>query len=173
MIPDIEVQLQVAIKSLKDNVAPAVDKQNSLAQEQMHLSLATIEIALKHLPLVHGYVRKDIGEHIAIAKKLTDVCSREEDKSLLRQGIAAAESALNNPELGFVQLQAAARELREKIGITIIECSATADAPAVEKTVLDMCGTTMGIARAWTKPHGFEPNPADVVDLEVQLGFAD
>ncbi|MGD9660383.1 MAG: hypothetical protein AB7U63_03845 [Porticoccaceae bacterium] len=172
MIPDIEVQLQVAIKSLKDNVAPAVDKENSLAQEQMHLSLATIEIALKHLPLVHAYARKDIRENLAIADNLVAVCSREEDKAILRAGITAAQNALGNSELGFVQLQAAARELREKIGIVIIECSSTADAPAVEKLVLDMCGSTLAMARAWTKPHGFEPNPADVVDLEIQLGMA-
>ena len=63
MIPDIEVQLQAVIKSLKDNVLPAIDAENALAQQQIQLSLATLGIALEHMPLVHSVARKDIESH--------------------------------------------------------------------------------------------------------------
>lgn len=168
MIPDIQTQLKIAIKSIKDNVAPAVDPDNRLAQEQLFLSLATLDIALSHLPDVHQYVRKDIAEHVALANTLTGLCSDASGASLQAAAVSAADD-LQNPELGFTQLQARARALRDVIGAEIAEAATTEAAEAVEKAVLLASEAAISRGRAWNKPMGFEPKPDDVEDLAAQL----
>src|SRR3546814_19527781 len=51
MIPDLDLQLQVVIKALKDTVMPAVDPAHRMAIEQLGLSIATISLVRARLPL--------------------------------------------------------------------------------------------------------------------------
>jgi hypothetical protein len=170
MIPDIDVQLQVIIKSLKDNVLPAVDSANQLAQQQIQLSLAALEITRNHLPLVHALMRRDIAEHIAVAEKLQAVCLDKPSLDALADAIGRAQAALADPALGFIQLQEEARLLREGVGAAITNNADTPQAEAVEKVILQTSTTPMMLGRAWNKPMGFEPDPRAVPDLAEQLG---
>ena len=171
MIPDIEVQLQVIIKSLKDNVVPAIDSENQLAQQQIQLSLAALEITLGHLPMAHSVMRKDLSAHINVAEKLSEVCIDEPSLKGLAAAIQLAEHALSDPSNGFVQLQQQARLLRNTIGAAISSNAETEQAQAVERVVLETSDATLMLGRAWNKPMGFEPDPNAVEELSSQLGF--
>lgn len=170
MIPDIDVQLQVIIKSLKDNVLPAVDSGNQLAQQQIQLSLAALDITRNHLPLVHSLMRRDIAEHITVAEKLQAVCVDQPSLAALCDAIGQAQAALADPALGFIQLQEQARLLREGVGAAITNNADSPQAEAVERVVLQTSEAPMMLGRAWNKPMGFEPDPKAVPDLAVQLG---
>ena len=51
MVPDIDLQLQVAIKALSDAIAPAVDPDDKMATEQLQLVIATLTMARERLPV--------------------------------------------------------------------------------------------------------------------------
>lgn len=169
MTPDIELQLQTVIKSLKDNVAPAIEPGNQLAAEQMHLSLATLEIVLDHLPLAHRVVRRDLQDHLEMANSLRKHCLNEADHETLGDAVAAGAAAIEDPSLGFTQLQQGAREIRDAIGIAIANYSGHDNTDAMEAIVLKHADTNLELGRAWNKPMGFEPNPDAVTNIEVQL----
>lgn len=172
MIPDIEVQLQVIIKSLKDNIVPAIDSENELAQQQIQLSLAALDITLGNLPLVHCAIRRDLQSHSKIAGQLIELLVDRASKDSLTAAMNAANEALENPEKGFIQLQQQARLLRDVIGTAITVNSMGDQAEAVEKLVLDTSETTLMLGRAWNKPMGFEPDPDAVEELSDQLGLS-
>lgn len=169
MIPDIEVQLQAVIKSLKDNVLPAIDAENALAQQQIQLSLATLGIALEHMPLVHSVARKDIESHVGLSKEILEREIEPDSATELKKAVATAESALCDPALGFVQLQQQARRLRAAVGQIIAFHADSDSAEEVEKLVLAASKTSLDMGRAWNKPMGFEPNPDAVKELVTQL----
>jgi PIN domain nuclease of toxin-antitoxin system len=170
MIPDIEVQLQSVIKSLKDNVLPAVDAENELAQQQIQLSMATLGIVQEHLPLVHSVVRKDMISHVELAEALLELATESEPKARLQQSTTEARTALNDASLGFVQLQQQARELRDEIGLFISDHAQSSAADAIERRVLAASKSLLDLGRAWNKPMGFEPDPKAVTELADQVG---
>lgn len=169
MIPDIELQLQVVIKSLKDNVLPAVDGDNELAQQQIQLSLATLQIVSDHLPLVHLALRQDLLLHTEMAEKLLAICTDKESVSSLPVAIKTAKSITTDPSQGFVQLQQQSRVLREVIGQVIANNADSDNVAEIEKIVFAISASTLSLSRAWAKPLGFEPDPSAVVDLADQL----
>lgn len=171
MIPDIELQLQAIVKSLKDNVAPAVEASNQLAQQQMQLSLAALEITLEHLPLVHGLVRRDLKEHLNLAEQLLALSGDTDNGKRLKAVMHESAIALEDAECGFTQLQQHARDLRDVIGIAIAREQEACQVLAIEQLVMDTCSTSLTLGRAWNKPMGFEPAPDAVPDLVSLLDY--
>lgn len=169
MTPDIELQLQVVIKSLKDNVVPAVDVGNQLAQEQMHLSIATLEIVLGHLPHVHDYLRRDLGANLQLAAKLHELIGDEMARRDLESAIDMAGQALADAGRGFTRLQHDARVLRDVVSAVVRDNGNHPDVARIEKLVLEAADITLNLGRAWHKPHGFEPRPEEVAGLEELL----
>lgn len=165
MTPDIELQLQVIIKSLKDNVAPAITKDNELAQQQMQLSLVALQITVEHLPFVHAYLHKDIENNIQLAKKLTNISGCKIWQEKLIKAISVANEALNNAKTGFTQLQQESRILRGIVCEVIKEASEGESALDIHTLVLTESAENLNMGRAWNKANGFEPNPDDVPDL--------
>lgn len=166
MIPDIELQLQVITKSLKDNVLPAIDSHNQLAQQQMQLALASLEIAMNHLPLVHGTLRRDLSIQCELAENILAMGGNAQGITPLQEELAHARHALQDPAAGFTQLQIIVRALRDCIGQVIAANPTHTD---LEKLVIGSCAATLSLGRAWNKPMGFEPDPAAVAGLHTQL----
>src|SRR3546814_17918669 len=65
MIPDLDLQLQVVIKALKDTVMPAVDPAHRMAIEQLGLSIATLSMVRERLPLAGLRAWQDLATAIA------------------------------------------------------------------------------------------------------------
>lgn len=169
MIPDIQLQLKSVVKSLKDNVLPAVDPENELAQQQIQLSMATLDMVLNNLPLIHSVLRKDISQHLTMASQLADAVSATDSKARLTEIMAAAEQALQDPAKGFSQLQDVARSLRSGIG-EIISAN-DADADAIEKVVLANSDASLLLGRALNLPTGFEPASDELTEVLAQLSL--
>ena len=167
MTPDIELQLQVIIKSLKDNVAPAIAKDNQLAQEQMHLSVAALQFTLEHLPFVHAYLQMDIENTIQLATRLSNLCGNPEWQKKLTDAIATANWALSNPKKGFTELQQDSRALRDVVCDVIRQASDGDNALKIHELVLNQTAASLKMGRAWNKPNGFEPDPDSVPSLET------
>lgn len=165
MIPDINTQLLAVIKSLKDTVAPAVDPQNRLAQEQLHLALGTLNIVREHLPQLHAYQRTDIAEQLAMSRELIGA-SKDFDQQDINSLIENSEQALADPGIGSEALQRIARQLRAGIGRLI---SAQIDNAALDKIVLKYSERALNRGRAWNLAMGFEPDPAAVPELSSLL----
>lgn len=170
MIPDIELQLKASIKSLKDNVLPAIDPHNELAQQQMQLAMATIEIAMNNLPVIHRALRTDIEQHVLMAQNMEEALAGTETGQELATLVLEAENCLQNPSLGFVQLQHAARALRSGIGDVISASSGGDIAEALERIVLVHSDDSLALGRALNKPMGFESSPDEVDDIRDLLG---
>ena len=70
MVPDPDLQLQVVIKALSETIAPAVRSDEKVAQEQLHLSIATLGILRQQLPMTRRYLRRLADDAIALADRL-------------------------------------------------------------------------------------------------------
>src|SRR3546814_17934705 len=68
MIPDLDLQLQVVIKALKDTVMPAVDPAHRMAIEQLGLSIATLSMVRERLPLAGLREWQDLANAIALGR---------------------------------------------------------------------------------------------------------
>lgn len=166
MIPDIELQLQVIVKSIKDNVLPAIDTSNALALQQAGLSVATLENILRHFPSMHNALRKDIKIHFDLAKKLLLLITAKAGLEKLSAMVSLAEQHLNDPSNGIHDLQLVARDLRAEIG-AVIRSNEDAD---IEKKimiqVLEHSEHSLQLGRAFNKLMGFELDSELVPDLK-------
>src|SRR3546814_15487978 len=68
MIPDLDLQLQVVIKALKDTVMPAVDPAHRMAIEQLGLSLETLSMVRERLPLAGLREWQDLANALALGR---------------------------------------------------------------------------------------------------------
>lgn len=165
MIPDIDTQLLSVIKSLKDTVAPAVAKDNQLAQEQLHLALATLSIVRQHLPLYHRYVRLDTEIQINLAHDLL-LNKGNSDQCNLIKTLESTQQLLTDPTQSSDDLLAGNRTLREVIAQYLLD---NIDNVANDNIVLKHSKKGLDMGRAWNKPMGFEPDPDSVTELEQLL----
>jgi len=167
VIPDIELQLQVILKSLKDNVGPAISKDDALAQQQFQLGMAALEITIGHLPYIHKLLRKDIQLHCNLAKKL--IVEGDGDVSLLQILQADCLQTLADPNLGASDLQKQARLLRDGIGNFISAQPDLDAAGSIGKAILATSEEVLLLGRSWNKPMGFEPAPKSLADISQLL----
>ncbi len=159
MIPEIDVQLAAVAKSLADNVLPAVDPGNSMAQEQLQLVLATLAVVRQRLPDLHAYLRRDLSDNIALAKRI----------GADAEAIADSENALASPLYSPHQVEAQVRLLKEAICGRVNAVRGTAREGAVAAAILDAQEAATMRMRAWALGMGFEPDPSQVPNLNELL----
>lgn len=156
MIPEIDVQLAAVAKALADNVMPALDPANPMAVEQLHLALATLGIVRQRLPDLHAYLRLDLTEAIALARRIG-------------ADVGAGEAVLASPESSPQRIEAEVRTLKEAITARIDTARGTPDEGGVATAVLDAADPAILRWRAWASGMGFEPDPAAVPPLSNLL----
>jgi hypothetical protein len=159
MIPEIDVQLAAVAKSLADNIRPAIDPANAMAQEQLHLALATLAIVRQRLPDLHAYLRRDLADNIALGQKIgADAAA-----------IADSEAVLASPEAGPQRIEAQVRALKEAITDAINAARGTPAEAGVTAAVLAAQDPAILRMRAWAIGMGFEPDPSQIPDLSDLL----
>jgi len=156
MIPEIDVQLAAVAKALADNVMPAVDAGNPMAVEQLQLALATLGIVRQRLPDLHAYLRRDLTEAIALARRIG-------------ADVGEGEAVLASPESSPQQIEAEVRTLKEAITARIDAARGTPQEAAVAAAVLDAADPAIMRWRAWASGMGFEPDPAALPSLAQLL----
>lgn len=170
MIPEIDTQLAAVIKALSDNVLPALDRSNPMAAEQIQLCLATLGLVKNHLPQWHGYQRRDLETHLALAEELAGLAAKSGTVlDELGQAMQAGAHALVNPEMGAHDLEQQVRRLKEGIVLLINATRGSAAQNAMTQAVLRAEATVILRSRAWSIGMGFEPDPAQIPPLHQLL----
>lgn len=170
MIPEIDTQLAAVLKSLTDNVLPAVDGNNPLAAQQIQLCLATLGLVKAHLPELHRYLRRDLETHVVLAgelKQLADKAGVTTDFVL--HAIEASTRTLANPEMGATEIEQQARRLKEAIVELIAATRGTSAERDVAATIVKAEDIVILRSRAWSIGMGFEPDPTQIPPLNQLL----
>lgn len=165
-----EMILQAVVKSLRDNVVPAVDAENAPAQQQLAIGIALIEIVLSRIPLMYRYDRQDLTKLAELAETLlaTDAPRGE----ALRAQVDRAADVLARARADPGELAATIAALRDGIGrfATIEQARGDADrVRAVRKAIVASAGEMILRERAWVAPFGFEADPQAIPPIETLL----
>lgn len=158
MVPDLDLQLQVSLKALADNVAPAVDPSDKVATEQLGLVMATLNIVRSHLPIQRRFVRRLLEDAIGLA----DAVSAEvaDDKGL--KGAAdAARAALADPELEADELEAVRADLTSRT-VEVISESSGESLTTLGKIVLSQTRLPIERMRSWFLASGFDKEVTNI-----------
>ncbi len=165
MVPDIDLQLQVAIKALSDAIAPAVDPDDKMATEQLQLVIATLTMARERLPVERRMVRRLLEDDIALAER---VAATVKDDGSMSVCIEGAKAALADPELGTSELAEARSELTNETARMIREIGADGVA-RLAPIIVEGSRVQLSRLRAWCLPSGFEPDPEAIPPLDALL----
>lgn len=167
--------LRAAIKALNDVVAPALDADNPVAQEQLRLVVQFLEFHRERLPHHVDRDRFELLRHVSLAQRLAEHTEpwlpSETDE--LRAALAEAEEVGG---LGWVRPQDARRatgSLETAIS-TVVRAAAGLDEDPrrqIERTVVEAAAGLLDGQRAWFAPQGFEPDPAAVPALADAFGI--
>jgi hypothetical protein len=173
MIPEIDTQLAAVIKSLSDNVLPAVDGNNRMALEQAHLCLATLGLIKAHLPDLHRYLRRDLETHIALAKDLAQLAQRAGVATdFSTDAIEQSARSLSDPEYGAAQIEHRARQLKEVIVRLVAAARGSSAESPIAAAILKAEEIVILRSRAWGVGMGFEPDPSQIPPLSQLLDKA-
>jgi hypothetical protein len=165
MVPDIDLQLQVAIKALRDAVSPAVDPADKVATEQLQLVIASLTMARERLPVERRMVRRLLEDDMALARR---IAATVPDDGGLSDRIEDAQAALCDPELGTSELASIRAKLTEKSASTIASAG-PAGLSALAPVVVDGSRVALARLRSWCQPSGFEPDSSQVMPLSTLL----
>jgi hypothetical protein len=170
MTPSIEIRLTSVIHGLRDVVFPALDPQESLAQEQSGLILAQLEMLLKQLPYANSYHRlclddlKETAE--AMLRKPAGGAETMEARSRLGQILS---ERTNNPHHDYQHIGA---------GIDVLVRAVARDGEAAYRARVDEAAFAFGKRqnwreRAWFRDAGFDPDPAGLPEIADMCGASE
>ncbi|MFW2830315.1 hypothetical protein [Sphingomonas sp. ID0503] len=160
MIPDLDLQLQVVLKALRDTVMPAIEPAQRMAVEQLGLSIATLAMVRARLPYAAAREWQDLSDAVALAKAVaSDRLARS-----ITHGEALLAKVCPEPRALTAARQAILTEVSAEVN------DAQGDrAEALMRIVIEKSKPSTDLARAWSKVAGFEPDPAEVPELESLL----
>jgi hypothetical protein len=162
MVPDIDLQLRVVIRALRDVVLPAVDSGNRPALEQLHLSIATLVMAEARLPLAGGRLRAELANAIALAEAA--------DAAALAAPLSTAKAVLEDPRADTRDLEIHKARLLTAVSTLVDDAPGDgARADSLARAVVATSKPQFDLIRAWCLPAGFEPDPDEVPPIERLL----
>lgn len=168
MVPDLDLQLQAAIKALTDTVAPAVDPANRMAVEQLGLAIATLAMVRGRLPLARRMARRMVADAISLAQELS-AAAGEDEGGALAGAAARARAALDDPAADTAGLDAAAAAINGAVADLVAASAELPHGAVVEAIVIRRSRVALELRRAWNLPAGFEPYPERLASIESQL----
>jgi hypothetical protein len=168
MVPSIDMQLQSVIKSLVDNVVPAVDPANKTATEQVQLGIAILNIVRDRLPLTRRFARAELTDKIDVADRLTAALSASgiSDAANLKSLAAASRALLLDPVCDTNNLERQSFALNNAISIAIANAQETESASVVMDIVLSNSANHAWRLRSWFLAAGYEINPRAIPAIE-------
>lgn len=171
MVPDLDLQLQVALKALRETVAPAVDPGNRVALEQLHLSIATLTMVRERLPLARRFARRRLEDALDLAHAVAAAARKDAalDLAALDATIAASPALLLDPVAETADFDAAIAAVTAAT-LTVIRAAQGGNAiAAIDAAVLTASAPTIERGRAWFLAAGFEPDPTAIRPLATLL----
>lgn len=165
MVPDFDLQLQVAMKALAETVAPAVDPTNSVAKEQLNLAIGTLGIVRSRLPYVRAFVRRQSQDAIAIAEKIASIVGASAAGSI-GGAVEKMQQTLRDPEADVFAIENARSEL---VSASCAAIEAAPASPQLQALILNDTEASVNRLRAWYIGSGFDPDPKSLKPLEEML----
>jgi hypothetical protein len=171
MVPDLDLQLQVALKALRETVAPAVDPANKVAIEQLHLSIATIAIVRDRLPQARRFARRQMTDALALADSVARAARTDPsiDLAALDAALATGEALLVDPDAETADFEASNAIVTEATLAVINAAQNSAAIAAIDAAVLRASAPGIERGRAWFLSAGFEPDPTAIRPLAALL----
>jgi len=162
MIPDPDLQLSVAIKALRDVVAPAVNPADAVAVEQLHLALATLSMVRSRLPFIHAVARQELANALLLAAAV-------DTQGRIGELIAQGREMLENPAITTAEIDVIRGSLLDAVSNHIVSISDPDRQKSIAKAVIAHSRPQCDLARAWSLPAGFEPDPDEIMAIERLL----
>lgn len=167
-------QLQTVIKSLKDVIVPALEKDNKLAHEQANLSIAMLNLVQEKLPLWYRFDCDELTRFIELAEKLQEQSKslKIADRTLLKDldsCIDAGRDVLSRAKADPSELLDVNFNLREKIG-KLIKCvyaePSNENIKGTETAVIAHAKEQLIRERSWLIAQGWESDPSSIPAIE-------
>ncbi|MGD9665564.1 MAG: hypothetical protein AB7U34_10200 [Novosphingobium sp.] len=167
MTPNPTIRLQSLLQTLEHVIFPAVDSQNSLAQEQCGLVLGQLRMLIQHMPwfgAYHALCYDDLARTVAglPAHSGGDVSGKA--CAALAQ-VLARTAGMEDRNAAYHDLGHALETLLRAVA----EDGERLYRRAVEAQVLDFSRRQSLRARTWFKDAGFDHAPENLPSLEQML----
>ncbi len=154
MVPDPDLQLQMVIKALSETVSTAVDPDNKVAQEQLHLSIATLGMMRSRLPMTRRFYRALAQDALTLAKDLEEKTGQS---GTLTQAMNDVGQALTDPGIENEAIEQSRARLHEAITDHLAQIDKSLGTVARDIVMQGSLGS-IERQRAWFVESGFEPN---------------
>lgn len=161
-----DVGLRAVVRALADVVTPALDEGNSLAREQLRLSIDYIEFVAARLEYLSDREIFDLRHHLKMATAIAELVrgSATPSSPALAAAIEKGNAVLSTGAVPTRALKDATAAVAEAVSNVVREAPAMEEsvARAVEKAVIVSSRERIAFERSWYEPLGFDPNPGDV-----------
>jgi hypothetical protein len=177
VIPDIDLQLAVAIRALKGIVWDSVPTDNISARENLRASIATLEFVLARHSSQFARAAAELRNTLDLAKRVaavtadTTAADNELDGAIVAAQSVMAQFTTNGAMTnGPRSLDA----YRARLARAICDYVERARDPTVKRNITEAIvlasKSDLDLRRAWCLPAGFEADPRRVPTLEEVLG---
>ena len=158
MQPDIDLQIQVVIKALREVVLPAVDVENKPAVEQLQLSLHILTTTTRLLPLRRRVVRAQLRETIEMATAILALVPEPDLAAVpaLAKAVAVADEALHDVDRDTAALFTVVATLNAAISEAVTDLQGTDCYRQVARQVVRLSERQIKKSRAWCFDNGLE-----------------
>ncbi len=173
MIDQMDDGLRAAIKALDEVVAPALDKSNPLAVEQLRLVSRFLGFVRARIDVQAERDRFELRHQLALARELAALQTPgvAEAAAVLAQAIAQAEPLLQRDSCSQHELRAGIDALTAAIAVLVRSVAVADEARRrpIERAIVIASRALLDVQRAWFLPIGFEPDPDRVPPLAQAL----
>lgn len=162
MVPNLDLQLQVAIKALTDVVSPAVSPSNKMATEQLGLTIATLQMVRDRLPISRRFARRSLEDALVLAEAVLATDDGIGGDRALASLVADVRVALEDPTCETDELEHLLAGINAGTCAVIAAAQDTPASRKIEIAVLNLSAGRIERGRSWCLPAGFEPNPEQI-----------
>lgn len=172
MLQRADIQLRSIIKSLNDAVAPAIDPENALANEQLQLALAMLSMMRDQLPMAYAFDCNELTRLTKLADNLGELGGDECKKQLQPLIDSSKELIQCALALDPADVTAKVQEMRNSISDATAKVymnGGEAIRSQLTKLVTDATSEQLLRERAWVLAQGWEDDPNALPPLEALL----
>lgn len=168
-----ENAFHAAIKALNEVVAPAVDRANPLAMEQLRLVTSFLEFHVGAAPQARRLQWLELHHQVQMGRNVADVLAGEHPDvaASLRAAVNEGASVLEQTGAPAAHWQEAASRVAAAMSAALTGLSRDGSPVArrVEGLVVEESRHMLDLKRVWFKPYGFEARPERLPALEGVL----
>ena len=166
--------LLASIKALDNVVRPALDPNDPLASEQLHLVTGFLKFLRTRLPHWHSRHLFELEHYRTMAEHvLNDAQSVSTDLSgRLEAAISKAKAVEHQDKAALSEIRSHVAELSMTIS-ALVRSAADSDTEVrerIEKSILAHSKKWVDMQRSWFAPQGFELHPEELPPLDAILG---